>query len=420
MSIDNDSKPPVAKKIKLSLTERNKLKSERERLKKEREALRIEREKSKIAREMERIEKEKEKIEKEKLKMKQKEEREAEKEKKQQEAQMKKMAVEKEKLDKLKQKEEERERKEREKKEKDDEKNRIREEKEKEKQRKQEEKLAIEERKKQEEQDKEKMLQKSREVLFKFLKKPKTSTDNEQISVSTNQPNENVNIFDVDKFESELMSQSMAIESLYLNQILNGEIECRVTPQPQVSYNSHNDECIIDEELIGSQDKFISQDKFTFIQFSENIRPAFFGKRAHFPTQVSGKNPFFKEEYLDYGVDSDEEWDEGGPGESLSGSDSEHEEKDDYLIDDEFFVPHGYLSDDENEISEMDYPDDQKHTGPLLKENTLMNERNRKLSSFIPHVIGCIWTENKDQFIDKYTFLQQFKAVPLPIVNKQT
>jgi len=53
-------------------------------------------------------------------------------------------------------------------------------------------------------------------------------------------------------------------------------------------------------------------------------------------------------------VDSDEEWEEEEPGESLHGSDDEKEkeEEDDYDIDNDFFVPHGYLSEDEAQPDE--------------------------------------------------------------------
>jgi len=52
--------------------------------------------------------------------------------------------------------------------------------------------------------------------------------------------------------------------------------------------------------------------------------------------------------FFDYEVDSDDEWEEEEPGESLHGSDDEKESEDEYEVDNEFFVPHGYLSDEEN------------------------------------------------------------------------
>lgn len=88
------------------------------------------------------------------------------------------------------------------------------------------------------------------------------------------------------------------------------------------------------------------------LQYSEDVRPPYFGtwqKRSKF---VTGRRPFIKDESLfDYEVDSEAEWDIGGPGESLKGDDSEDEEEmDDYEIDMKTFVPHGYVSDDEVEV----------------------------------------------------------------------
>jgi Chromatin assembly factor 1 subunit A. len=57
--------------------------------------------------------------------------------------------------------------------------------------------------------------------------------------------------------------------------------------------------------------------------------------------------------FFDYEVDSDDEWEEEEPGESLHGSDDEKESEDEYEVDNEFFVPHGYLSDEET-VGEKD------------------------------------------------------------------
>lgn len=51
---------------------------------------------------------------------------------------------------------------------------------------------------------------------------------------------------------------------------------------------------------------------------------------------------------FDYEVDSDDEWEEEEPGESLRGSDDEKDkdeedpDENDYDVDNEFMVPHGY------------------------------------------------------------------------------
>lgn len=56
---------------------------------------------------------------------------------------------------------------------------------------------------------------------------------------------------------------------------------------------------------------------------------------------------------FDYEIDSDDEWEEEDPGgESLHGSDDEKESEDDYEVDNDVFVPHGYLSDEEGQDNE--------------------------------------------------------------------
>ena len=64
------------------------------------------------------------------------------------------------------------------------------------------------------------------------------------------------------------------------------------------------------------------------------------------------RRPFGKDnEKFDYEYDSEEDWEEEEEGESLSNTeddeDDKEEEMDDYEVDNEFFVPHGYLSDGE-------------------------------------------------------------------------
>ncbi|CCI10640.1 unnamed protein product [Albugo candida] len=64
------------------------------------------------------------------------------------------------------------------------------------------------------------------------------------------------------------------------------------------------------------------------LQFAENHRPAFYGtfnKTSHLLR--NGRRPFARAGNVDYSVDSDDEWEEEEPGESLS-DESEHESED--------------------------------------------------------------------------------------------
>ncbi|XP_076954370.1 chromatin assembly factor 1 subunit FAS1-like [Bidens hawaiensis] len=102
------------------------------------------------------------------------------------------------------------------------------------------------------------------------------------------------------------------------------------------------------------------------LQFDKSHRPAFYG---YWPTKsnvVRARCPLVKDPELDYEIDSDEEWEEEEPGESLS--DCEKEEDDETMEDnlskaededeseDGFFVPDGYLSENEGvDVDRMDH-----------------------------------------------------------------
>jgi len=57
---------------------------------------------------------------------------------------------------------------------------------------------------------------------------------------------------------------------------------------------------------------------------------------------------------FDYEIDSDDEWEEEDPGESILVTDEEEEPEDEYEVDNDVFVPHGYLSDEEGQDKDSD------------------------------------------------------------------
>ncbi|GLT40932.1 hypothetical protein SLA2020_150280 [Shorea laevis] len=91
------------------------------------------------------------------------------------------------------------------------------------------------------------------------------------------------------------------------------------------------------------------------LQFNENHRPAYYGIWTKKSKIVGPRHPWRKDPELDYDVDSDEEWEEEEQGESLSDCDKDDEEEspdgclkaDDDESEDGFFVPDGYLSENE-------------------------------------------------------------------------
>ncbi|KAK4487888.1 hypothetical protein RD792_003626 [Penstemon davidsonii] len=92
------------------------------------------------------------------------------------------------------------------------------------------------------------------------------------------------------------------------------------------------------------------------LQFDKSHRPAFYGIWLKNSQVVGSRHPFAKDPDIDYEIDSDEEWEEDEPGESLSDCDKDDEEEsmeghlnadDEDESEDGFFVPDGYLSENE-------------------------------------------------------------------------
>ncbi|XP_028443185.1 chromatin assembly factor 1 subunit A isoform X2 [Perca flavescens] len=133
------------------------------------------------------------------------------------------------------------------------------------------------------------------------------------------------------------------------------------------------------------------------LQFHANYRPAYWGTWSKKSLHISPRCPIRQDKDLfDYEVDSDEEWEEEEPGESLSHSEGEDEEEggEDDDDDDGFFVPHGYLSDDEGALEEEEGGDLEKQK---LRQKVKAREwdelmsTKKKMKVLDPMVRGCVW-----------------------------
>ena len=227
-------------------------------------------------------------------------------------------------------------------------------------------------------------------------------------------------------FDSEIIHQDTDLCSLYLNEIRN---KTRVP----YKYSKRQQNAMADQQSNRPEDDIIVEgsqgDKKTYrvklLQFVENTRPAYFGTWRKKSRSVTGRRPFGKDLiYFDYELDSDDEWEEEDQekGEELKDSDSEErvedeeEDNDDYEID-EFFVPHGHLSDDENQDEEYfeveELPDGQRKRKMLTKEKLLIEERTKKLKSLAPKAIGCLFVENTDEFETRAKFdrMRKYRVV---------
>ncbi|XP_054458807.1 chromatin assembly factor 1 subunit A [Anoplopoma fimbria] len=133
------------------------------------------------------------------------------------------------------------------------------------------------------------------------------------------------------------------------------------------------------------------------LQFHANYRPAYWGTWSKNSSHISPRCPFRQDkDVFDYEVDSDEEWEEDEPGESLSHSEGEDEEEggEDDDDDDGFFVPHGYLSEDEGAPEEEAGGDLEKQKlrqKVKAKEWDELMSTKKKMKVLDPVVRGCVW-----------------------------
>ncbi|XP_010258465.1 PREDICTED: chromatin assembly factor 1 subunit FAS1 isoform X2 [Nelumbo nucifera] len=125
------------------------------------------------------------------------------------------------------------------------------------------------------------------------------------------------------------------------------------------------------------------------LQFDKSYRPAFYGIWPRKSHVVGPRHPFKKDPNLDYEVDSDEEWEEEDPGESLSDCDKDDEEDclegtlktdEEDGSEDGFLVPDGYLSENEGvqvDRMESNLVDDEARSPP--SKHDAENEEFREL-----------------------------------------
>lgn len=213
-----------------------------------------------------------------------------------------------------------------------------------------------------------------------------------------------------DQLDSYLENQDT--EASYLKDLTSGKTigkSLRTWP-----YEESTDEDVVIVDL----GETICEDKSQkyrgkFLYFHENRRPAYYGTWRKKSTVIKPRKPFAEDQKVfNYEEDSDDDWEEEEQGESLNASEDEAEkenedEKDDYEVDNEFFVPHGHLSDDEIDDEEMARlsPESLKQKLKLLKEE-FDHDMQSKTYKLKPRSIGCIWYSkdgsNVEEAVDRY------------------
>ncbi|XP_015262235.1 PREDICTED: chromatin assembly factor 1 subunit A [Gekko japonicus] len=148
--------------------------------------------------------------------------------------------------------------------------------------------------------------------------------------------------------------------------------------------------------------------RMKLLQFCENHRPAYWGTWNKKSSFIKPRNPWSKDTtLLDYEVESDEEWEEEEPGESLSHSEGDDDEDggEEEDEDDGFFVPHGYLSEDEGVTEKVRQKLKAKEWDELIA-------KGKRLGVLQPVKIGCVWEgqESSHGSGSDLKLLQQFQA----------
>nr|CAD7394311.1 unnamed protein product [Timema cristinae] len=193
--------------------------------------------------------------------------------------------------------------------------------------------------------------------------------------------------------------------TLYLDQLKNKEITPRTDVKTWPLSDIQDEVMIIDDEmaemdkenLVVESHPTVNIPRPKCLLFAENRRPPYWGTWTKKSSLIGPRRPFGKEEKLfDYEVDSDDEWEEEEPGESLHGSDDEKESEDEYEVDNEFFVPHGYLSDEENSGEEETVTPEGMKAKLKLLELEFEQEMKHKTERIKPRLIGCIWTTGQE------------------------
>ncbi|XP_020711490.2 chromatin assembly factor 1 subunit A [Athalia rosae] len=219
------------------------------------------------------------------------------------------------------------------------------------------------------------------------------------------------NLDDTDKLTfDKLLNKGISKDELYLNGLIKNPTNIRRS-QKTWPYEAKDVVIIVDDDdgssdTVDPRSASLSEKHHPkLFMFVENRRPPFWGTWRKKSDHITPRRPFAKDsKWFDYEIDSDDEWEEEEPGESIRGSDDERDEElapeeNEYDVDNDFMVPHGYLSDEEAKADEEDgedlSPESQKLKLKLMNDQ-FEAERKTKTSKIKPRAIGCIWQGSRD------------------------
>ncbi|XP_033750154.1 LOW QUALITY PROTEIN: chromatin assembly factor 1 subunit A-like [Pecten maximus] len=190
----------------------------------------------------------------------------------------------------------------------------------------------------------------------------------------------------------QLSFQQSSDSALYLDELRKGKIR----PKKYTAVDRKID--MVDDDVMLVHDEEVVK-KVTYhcklLQFHTNYRPPYYGTWRKNSKFVSPRNPWKQDkDVFDYEVESDDEWEEEEPGESLSGSEGEEEEEGaDGEEEDDWMVPHGYLSDDEGCQADEDVSPEMMKAARQAKLESWESELKRQTKAALPIIVGCVWQQ---------------------------
>ena len=177
-----------------------------------------------------------------------------------------------------------------------------------------------------------------------------------------------VSSFDIDAFRKLIDSQDDHVDTYSFAKVPRRRKTVKVRVSVFVTVLSENAFAPqpYDEERV-----IVVPNRYKFLGFHEDVRPPYRGTWSKRSSFVTGRRPLGKDtKYLDYDVDSEEEWEEGDDedGEDLVDGDDGADEEEDMLNEDD---NDGWLADEDD----LGIEDDDDETRELRKKN-LYNEAN--------------------------------------------
>ncbi|KAL4717204.1 hypothetical protein ACJJTC_017091 [Scirpophaga incertulas] len=222
-------------------------------------------------------------------------------------------------------------------------------------------------------------------------------------------PTVRVDLTEEKKHTLDKLMEAQNDNDLYLKKIKEGSAKPVVSGKtwPLSDKNEEDDVMIIEDELpppdvtgetITCNSVVREKLRPKLLSFHDNRRPPYWGTFRKKSTSIKPRRPFGQDEkQLDYEVDSDEEWEEEQEGESIDGSAAGSEDEqgpNEYEVDNEVFVPHGYLSDEEATMDDDDVlslsPDAQKTRLKHL-EDEFESEMKKPMEKLKPRLYGILW-----------------------------